>query len=592
MDDNDFSAPMTTEPDSTGLSSSHFARLPRELRDMVYEYIIELGKNEVFRVGYYAVDLVFRHPGHQAGKLETRRINNALSAMSTCKQLCKEVQEFIFDRFAVEAYFHQEHRLYSSPFDLLHTARELKISIDVVHHPNYNQPPISLNKPQKEIYSIVHDWTCRRKGTLLESVFDGEAPFRSGQEPNSTTPQVTPHKLWSRVVASPSAESAQAPEPIDLEQIYPHRLWCHENPPHDVPINPHCKSLLDKLAEGHRLKVLEIDFAIGSFSQEFSRCRNVPYDSRMGMYYMYLRTEVTRSDFGVSKYLDLISRFSSVPKVLVEFGLPRTRGLLWPYWNDFQWTNEYDQAIIRNFLRRAIEDTDEARSLINYPPDSDLGNEKSFDQSFPRLPPSVAAETVAVFKPIKPLDLRDDRVWLYKCRNTRYRLHNDPNILIWPPMRENTYDAPDDLWIMENERVYQSGASQFSSNSEDQEAQFGEDYEVSGDSEAGEAPSDDGDDDAMGDVNDQQDPEALEPSNAPSEEHLSLPATPRDSIHDDAASQHEHSVFEYPDSEDGEDVEYSHWTADDLRKLELYYKIGFSRKGYSFVFQDSDDEED
>ncbi|KAK8158960.1 hypothetical protein BKA80DRAFT_256179 [Phyllosticta citrichinensis] len=152
------------------------------------------------------------------------------------------------------------------------------------------------------------------------------------------------------------------------------------------------------------------------------------------------------SDYGAYPYIELVSglRKVQVPQVEVLFESPCE---YIPSTDAKQVTRQYDFLLMKNYLRRHVEDTDEARSLVDFA----ARDEGDFDEVYPPLLKSTATEgePIGLFESFTPLDLRNDELSLFKCPNRRFRLFDDHNILIPPPLRENTYDAPDLLpWIM------------------------------------------------------------------------------------------------------------------------------------------------
>ncbi|KAL1382981.1 hypothetical protein HDK64DRAFT_312751 [Phyllosticta capitalensis] len=437
---------MATNADSTGLARSNIARLPRELRDMVYGYIIELRAHEAFRGEYDGLDVVFRRPDDYLVEKSNKVFRYmSLSIVWTCKQLRKEVQELIFNRLVAKVHMHHGRSGVLSPFDLLHTARYLDTSIDVEHGSNLGETFSVKNKPISGPFSVIHDWTSRQKATLIRSGFGSQVQEQADKKQDTAPGANCGKQLWSSIVASGQSLSSEAPEPYDLLRIYPHRLWSTSDPPLvPAPMPQSFVNLFRRMSQAHRLEWLKIEFVVGSNVRGSIGSGHVHWDWRFGP--LYQLPQLTRSDYGVYPYIDLISGLGRVPTVDVTFGRSMHVSMFQSWHDDDQSTRLYDSRLLVNLLRRRIEKSEQAASLRNFPPGP---TDKTFDETFPRLPPSTAKEKAAPrFKPARPLDLRCNPVWTSRARNRRYRLYDDHNILLLSPLRENTYDCPDDSWLL------------------------------------------------------------------------------------------------------------------------------------------------
>ncbi|KAK8177341.1 hypothetical protein IWX90DRAFT_474287 [Phyllosticta citrichinensis] len=378
-------------------------RLPRELRDIIYGYIIDPDLSRGFWGKYDGLSLSLKDLDGGESRLGMRNIHKALSVVHTCRQLQEEIQHLLFNCCKVDVRFKKNSSrpikdLHPFSFNLLHLCRDLRVTIP----------------------------THRAKDDAQE------AP-----------------RLWSAVVApSRSPPSTCQVRGYDLRELYPHRLWSSSSPPFEnTPCHWVFVQLFRNLSELHRLKRLRVEFAIQYNTSSRRSRRNfdfVRWDLRMGQEYRLIH--LTRSDYGAYPYIELVSglRKVQVPQVEVLFESPCE---YIPSTDAEQVTRQYDFLLMKNYLRRHVEDTDEARSLVDFA----ARDEGDFDEVYPPLLKSTATEgePIGLFESFTPLDLRNDELSLFKCPNRRFRLFDDHNILIPPPLRENTYDAPDLLpWIM------------------------------------------------------------------------------------------------------------------------------------------------
>ncbi|KAK7532108.1 uncharacterized protein J3D65DRAFT_679937 [Phyllosticta citribraziliensis] len=449
-------------------------RLPRELRDIIYGYIIDLDLSRGFWGDYDGLSLSLEDLDGGESRLEMKDIHKALSVVYTCRQLQEEVQHLLFDRCKVDICFKRNSSrpikdFHPFPFNLLHLCRDLRVTITVRHQRMPGQFRGARNKPIEEPFSIVHDGTSHRKATLVRSAFRSQATPDADRVEDGAQDAQTP-RLWSAVVApSRPPPSTRQVRDYDLQELYPHRLWSDSFPPFEnTPCDWRCVQLFRNLSERHRLRRLEVEFVGLGHAREVARF--VHWDLRMGP--KYRLPLLTRSDYGAHPYIELISGLRKVPRVQFLYEIP---------YDDDQGTCDYDCLLMENYLRRQVEDTDEARSLVDFA----AQGEGDFDDIYPALPQSTATGVEPIrFESVTPLDLRSDELLLFKCPNRRFRLFDDHNILIPPPLRENTYDAPDVLpWIMRG-RGYDAGDTDVSEDSDASSSGLGGDDDL-GDSEEG-----------------------------------------------------------------------------------------------------------
>ncbi|KAK7512276.1 hypothetical protein IWZ03DRAFT_362640 [Phyllosticta citriasiana] len=181
-------------------------------------------------------------------------------------------------------------------------------------------------------------------------------------------------------------------------------------------------------AKGHCLKHLEINLVTMSYGQDFVTRPQRPATSDGA-------SHLTRSDYGASPHLHLLSRLDpTIPAVRVNFGFG---GL-----DDDQRSRRFDYALMVNWLRRRIEDSDEVRALVDFPGCDVM----SYDECFPRLPAASTAleeeDTTAAeaLMPVSPLTFEATGLSEEEFCDPRLRLVDDANI-VCPFERPSLDDA-------------------------------------------------------------------------------------------------------------------------------------------------------
>ncbi|KAK8202998.1 hypothetical protein HDK77DRAFT_486634 [Phyllosticta capitalensis] len=403
--------------------------LPRELRDMIYAHFIEYPN----AAGFYAQckGLSFRlwHPDDGWRYRTEVPVRRGLDVAVVCKQIRAEVHDFIFNRFEVEIDFGTDEPIErTGPTCLLdlHRARRLTVFLPV-HRERREKTPDQPHGARKRLwpgpFSIKHDWTSPRKGTVIESAACGK--LYNFQDKSLKA-------LWLRFVAqSPGPSGKREVRDNELQSLYPHRLWREneaqlENVAFGYSRNPKIQDLFDihahhrpffqlfrRLAEkGHCLEELNVVVAIMTPTQDW-----VPWNCSQ----MDRKCQLTRSDYGAYPYLRALSELGkrSIRKVSVGFGESNK--------DDSQGSRHFDYALMSNWLRRQIEDSDEASALRDFPG----CGQSSYDECFPKLPASTAAETEATpadLAPPSPLDVSFNEEWFDRFSQSRYRLLDDQHI--------------------------------------------------------------------------------------------------------------------------------------------------------------------
>ncbi|KAK8180191.1 uncharacterized protein BKA78DRAFT_300303 [Phyllosticta capitalensis] len=133
------------------------------------------------------------------------------------------------------------------------------------------------------------------------------------------------------------------------------------------------------------------------------------------------KCQLTRSDYGAYPYLRALSELGKRSIRIVSVGFGESNK------DDSQGSRHFDYALMSNWLRRQIEDSDEASALRDFPG----CGQSSYDECFPKLPASTAAETEATpadLAPPSPLDVSFNEEWFDRFSQSRYRLLDDQHI--------------------------------------------------------------------------------------------------------------------------------------------------------------------
>ncbi|KAK7556285.1 hypothetical protein IWX49DRAFT_636718 [Phyllosticta citricarpa] len=438
-------------------------RLPRELRDIVYHELLNFQIDSRRFLQYKKVNVTLWHPSNQVRELEGQEEHESLSIAETCSQLRAEVESHISGNFEVELDFGftpvrsadaWNQRVPHCPL-VLRLLSRLVVYIPMCRERNPDVFHGARKEPSAEPFSIKHDWTSPREATLVRSkeYCSASEPARSSQRAHDFQGEEgqQPHAVWSRVVSPlPCSSESVLVRDYDLQELYANQIWTADAMPFENvaflggPVRPQRAKLLNKdlrhqpwfrffnemAAKGHCLRHLEVNLVTMSHGQEdFVTTRPQRPATSDGA------SHLTRSDYGASPHLHLLSRLDpTIPAVRVNFGFG---GL-----DDDQRSRRFDYALMANWLRRRIEDSDEARALVDFPGCDVM----SYDECFPRLPaastaPAEEDTTVAeALMPVSPLTFEATGLSEEEFCDPRLRLVDDANI-VCPFERPSLDDA-------------------------------------------------------------------------------------------------------------------------------------------------------
>ncbi|KAK8165765.1 hypothetical protein BC567DRAFT_265377 [Phyllosticta citribraziliensis] len=267
---------------------------------------------------------------------------------------------------------------------------------------------------------MKHDWLSPEEATLRRSEFFSLGAAGSGRAQKRDIQHGQPKDLWSRVV-SPSQDSSDAIKVrgYDLQEHNARYIWTasgyirHPSVPlYKDPRHQPSFAMFKRMAtDGHYLQYLKVNFEAMECGQHclgrsWFRCEDF---------------QITRSDYGTSPYLRLLSRLGrTVPKVRIDLWVGRL--------DDYQKSRRFDQTLMKNWLRRRIEDSDEARALQDFPGCDRM----SYDECFPRLSDAAAEQEEPLLEAsalVLPLCFEDMGLTIEEFHDPRLRLVDDSNIL-------------------------------------------------------------------------------------------------------------------------------------------------------------------